>query len=117
MLIWENDGITRTGEDVGGDRQVSDPYSSRYWRRADEGWVVIDVYGFAAQDNPEEGSDFESAVQIHTTYCTDLDDVGGTETSGDVTYESVGGWYASAESALTVAQHWMANSFDPEDYV
>lgn len=103
--IEDQQGFTEDGGTVGGDYQFSAAPSRRFTRDLGDGtYGVIDVYGYVEVRHFEldengartgtisteahENTQRDVDVTIMTTYtrCKDLDDVGGSEISADMTY-------------------------------
>lgn len=82
-------GLIEDAGDVGGDVQVSDAISRRFIEQREDGtFTVLDFTGYLASETGDSDDTEPAHVQVQVYYgrCTDLDDVGGTETSGDYRY-------------------------------
>lgn len=88
---WQGEKASETqepmdGGDVGGDAQQGTAWSRRCITRHDNGtFVVRDYYWYASRVGAE---DYCVVRQEQTTECTDVEDVGGSETDCNVTYHT-----------------------------
>jgi hypothetical protein len=107
---WQRFGkIHNDAGDVGGDHQVTDAVSVRYYHRSIE-TAVVDIYLY--------GTNYHGRItieqQVWTTTCTDRRDPGGTEIWSDAVYATPDGnrTYATPEEAFAQARK-LAEAHDP----
>ncbi len=91
------------GGDVGGDAQLDESFSVRFWHRDRPGALVRHCY-YAALDLDDLATLYVER-QTELLACTDPDDPGGTEVWSDYRYETVRRGFASVEAATAAAKH------------
>lgn len=111
-------GFIANSGDVGGDAQATDSASRRFQKQLDDGtWAVVEVYAYGTEKEVDEGASFEYdvAVQIMWSTCSDPTAAGSTEINADVTYEYP---FSIAPCDLKQALAWSQNyvrTFDASD--
>jgi hypothetical protein len=103
--VWVRDqrgGGVLPGGDVGGDVQLDESFSVRFWHRHRPGALVTYPY-YAALDLDDLATVY---VERQTEYlvCTDPADPGGSEVWSDYRYEAVQRDLGSVEAATTAAR-------------
>lgn len=98
-MRWRKDETIFPAGDVGGEEQVSEGYSVRFYpvvEPVDGRHALITVNLYAAY-----GAEGRYSAETQTEYmiCTDLDDVGGTEEWSDIVYEDSVYDYPTVEEA------------------
>jgi hypothetical protein len=102
---WVRDqrgGGVLPGGDVGGDAQLAESFSVRFWHRDRPGALVGYRY-YAALDLDDLVTVYVER-QTELLACTDPDDPGSTEVWSDYRYEAVQRGFASVEAATIAAR-------------
>jgi len=103
--LWVRDqrgGGVLPGGDIGGDAQLDESFSVRFWHRDRQGALVGYCY-YAALDLDDLTTVYVER-QTELLVCTDPDDPGGTEEWSDYRYGTVRRGFGSVEAATAVAK-------------
>jgi hypothetical protein len=102
---WVRDqrgGGVLPGGDVGGDAQVDESFSVRFWHRDRPGALV--TYRYYAAVDLDDLTTVSVERQTELLVCADTADPGGTEVWSDYRYETVQRDLGSVEAATTAAR-------------
>jgi hypothetical protein len=102
---WVRDqtgGGVLPGGDVGGDAQLDESFSVRFWHRDHPGALV--GYRYYAAIDLDDLTTIHVERQTELLACTDPADPGGTEVWSDYRYEAVQRGFGSVEAATAAAR-------------
>ncbi len=102
---WVRDqrgGGVLPGGDVGGDAQLDESFSVRFWHRDQPGALV--GYRYYAALDLDDLATVSVERQTELLVCTDPADPGGTEVWSDYRYEAMESGFGSVEAATAAAR-------------
>jgi hypothetical protein len=102
--VWVRDqrgGAVLPGGDVGGDTQISESFSVRFWHRDRPGAMV--TYCYYAAANLHDPAAISVDCQTEYLVCADPDDPGGTEVWSAYRYCTLRPGFATVQAATDAA--------------